>query len=269
MENEKIGIENLKKITMTPEEKSQVFQNILNTPLIAKPPIKSPYSFISVFTRHNLSYSLAFCLLLIFFGGASYTYFQKQSLENGRVAMINKGGISDNNSFRASNFNQKALPNNLNNTGSTTENSIPTDTKTGANAKMSASTISAPSATMMSPNDLKSARASQIIYQGTGFSFNYDSSAKITSGTLSGGGSYVEISSTDKYNSIHFYPGTLPNNFRPEFFASTTLINGKTFYHGDVQTENGIQRSYMYKKGGKTIVIQNDTLIDLGSIEIN
>ena len=82
MENDKIEIENLKKITMTAEEKARVFQNILNTPIPTKAPIKSPYSFVSMFQRHSLSYSLAFCLLLIFFGGATFNYFQNQNLQN-------------------------------------------------------------------------------------------------------------------------------------------------------------------------------------------
>lgn len=109
---------------------------------------------------------------------------------------------------------------------------------------------------------------SNTSYSGQGFSFNHDAGVNITSGNIPNG-TYVELSSGNKFNSIKFYPYNLPSNFNPSFFNQTTTINGKIFYYGSVQTDSGTETSYMYKKNGKTLVIQNATLIDLGSVEIN
>ncbi len=110
-------------------------------------------------------------------------------------------------------------------------------------------------------------------YSADGFSFNYDASGSVNSvksGITQDGSAYAEIldSGNKIVNTLHFYAGTLPPNFRPEFYTGTTIINGKTFYYGDVQTNGGVVREYMYKENGKTLLIQDSDLIDLGSVEI-
>lgn len=68
------GIEEIKEIKMTSEEKERVLQNILSSS--PKLPVKSPYlvrSFISIFHRRSLVYSLsAFCLVVILGSGTVF-----------------------------------------------------------------------------------------------------------------------------------------------------------------------------------------------------
>lgn len=108
-----------------------------------------------------------------------------------------------------------------------------------------------------------------LSFNGDGFSFNHDAGVTVRSGDIPNG-SYAELTSGNKFNSLKFYPGDTPSNFNSSFYTQTITINGKTFYYGSVVLNDGsTSTSYMYKNNGKTLVIQNNDLIDLGSIEIN
>lgn len=261
MEKEKtqIGIDEIKNIKMTSSEKSQIFENIINSPITSREPIKSPYSFVSIFKKYHLGYYGAiFCIVIILINGKYFSLNNQKAGYSTNVAImpeiLNKN-ITENNNFKTFNNDTNDLAVNYKKTNSQiTENN---------NKNLGVSS----SLTSMSQNN--SENINTKIYKGPGFSFSYDRNAKLTSGVIPSYGYYAEISDTNKFNSIHFYFSILPDNFRPEFFTDTTIINGKTFYFGDVQTENGIERSYMYKQDGKTVVIQNNYLIDLSSIEIN
>lgn len=109
-------------------------------------------------------------------------------------------------------------------------------------------------------------------YTDHGFSFGYTPSATVRSGSIQNG-YYSELTAPGDFVSVKFYPGALPSTYNSAFFTQSTMINGKTFKYGDVQTGGGVSRTYQYQKNGKTITIQlshtTSTLIDLGSIEIN
>jgi len=269
MKDEEIknGIKEIKRIKMTDEEKNKILFNILDFDALKEEPIKSPYLFKSFFQKRHFAYSLVIFLLLIAFGGSGIINYSKNKngnqistlgdikeqkdstssldIENSKIARI------DNNKI-----------NSLSKEKSISENSyIPQDAE--KEPPLSSSTTST-----MAPSLLSAKEENKKTYQGNYFSFDYNANAEINSGIISGYGYYVELKEADKFNSIHFYFNDLPDNFRYEFFTDTVVINGKTFLVGDVQTENGIERSYMYTKGEKTIIIQNDYLIDLNSIEI-
>lgn len=109
-------------------------------------------------------------------------------------------------------------------------------------------------------------------YNDHGYSFSYSTTSTIRSGSIPGG-YYAELTAPGDFVSVKFYPGALPSTYNSAFFTQSTMINGKTFKYGDVQTGGGVSRTYQYQKNGKTITIQlshtTSTLIDLGSIEIN
>lgn len=74
MKNNKLqnGIEEIKKITMTADEKKQVFENILNSSPVMKKPIHSPwmtFSFISQINKKQLAYFVIIPLIFILSGG--------------------------------------------------------------------------------------------------------------------------------------------------------------------------------------------------------
>jgi hypothetical protein len=270
MENKKsqIGIKQIQNIKMNTEEKEHLLQNVLNASASDTKPIKSPYSFVSMFQGNNFAYFGVILLLLIVLGsGNMILNYSKNG--NNQVAIIDNQGINSftpNTSIPTVGINGNTKETNP--LGSTTSPKSGGSVAQNNNDGRVSSSSPSPTAAMLAPT-MGGVKANQEIYQGSEFSFNYDASAKLTSGTIPNYGYYVELSTVKETNTIHFYSSVLPDNFRPDFFKDTTVINGKTFYFGDVQTENGIERSYMYKKDGKTIVIQNDYLIDLGSIEIN
>ncbi len=269
----KTEIEKIQNIKMTTEEKEQMLQSILSSPISIEKPIKSPYSFISLFQKNHLVYyGIIFFLIVsaIGGGGIAINFFQSKNTQNSQIAKINNE--------KTDTFSAKTNP-------VPTNTSAPKKDEVAMNApskkpatasplslnqtsgQNKTSATNQPNAMMFS---LKApATSSQKTYQGTGFSFAYSANAELTSGIIPNYGYYAEISEAGKTNTIHFYPNALPDNFNPESFTGTMDINGKTFYFSDVKTETGTERSYMYKQNGKTIVIQNDYLIDLNSIEIN
>lgn len=259
----KIGIEEIQKIKMTLNEKENVFKSILNNSVPITKPIKSPYSFISIFRNPVFYYATVFCLIVILGGGGMFlNYFKNQNGKNmENLAVVQNEKQIEKNPQQNSNAQNPQI---------IAKNTVDSPKKT-AKTPVGTSSLNTGFGAVSSalPTIQNNINKNEKRYQGNGFSFNYDASTKLTSGTIPNYGYYVEISTADKTNTIHFYSSVLPDNFRPEFFTGTMTINNKIFYFGDVQTENDIQRSYMYKKGGKTIVIQNDSLIDLNSIEIN
>ena len=90
MENEKIqnGIEEIQNIKMTTEEKGAILGNILSSPVQITKPIKSPYSFISIFQKNQFAYVGMVLLLVIILGGGEI-YFKNQAGQNtGNLATI-------------------------------------------------------------------------------------------------------------------------------------------------------------------------------------
>ena len=89
MENENIqnGIKEIKNIKMTQNEKENILKSVLNFSVPPKP-IKSPYSFISIFQRNHFAYYLAvFCLIMVLGGGK--IYFNNQAgQKTGNLATI-------------------------------------------------------------------------------------------------------------------------------------------------------------------------------------
>lgn len=89
MENENIqnGIKEIKNIKMTQNEKENILKSVLNFSLPQKP-IKSPYSFVSIFQRNHFAYYLAvFCLIMVLGGGE--IYFNNQAgQKTGNLATI-------------------------------------------------------------------------------------------------------------------------------------------------------------------------------------
>lgn len=91
MENEKIkdGIKEIKNIKMTSAEKSHMLENILNSPIIKTEPIKSPYSFFSLFPKNSLFYYsvvLALIVVIISKKDIILTYFQNENIQNTKIA---------------------------------------------------------------------------------------------------------------------------------------------------------------------------------------
>jgi len=74
MENKKLqnGIEDIKKIRMTLDEKKRIFDNIIGNSLPVKKPVYSPwmtYSFIAILNKRSLVYFVILPLILILTGG--------------------------------------------------------------------------------------------------------------------------------------------------------------------------------------------------------
>lgn len=150
-----IGIEEIQKIKMTLEEKERILGNVLSSPIQITKPIKSPYSFVSMFQRNQFAYFGVILLLLVVLGGGNMAinYFQG---ENTEIARINTGGIN-------------AFPTNTNNFNNTmpTTNGTPKNKNTTSSPSLSSSPLaqntnngsvssSGPSATMMAPTNLES-----------------------------------------------------------------------------------------------------------------
>jgi hypothetical protein len=98
MENNKtpIGIEEIRNIKMSTEEKNNILLGVLSAPIpeSSAKPIKSPYSFVSFFQRNHLAfYVTAMCLILIILGGGA-TFNYLQNTKNGNLAKVDTGGIS-------------------------------------------------------------------------------------------------------------------------------------------------------------------------------
>jgi hypothetical protein len=118
-----IGIEEIQKIKMTLEEKERILGNVLSSPIQITKPIKSPYSFISIFQKNQFAYFGVILLLLVVLGGGNLAvnYFQNQNTE---IARINTGGMN-------------AFPTNTNNFNNT--NTTPTTNGTQKNKNTSSS----------------------------------------------------------------------------------------------------------------------------------
>lgn len=89
MENEKIknGIKEIQNIRMTKNEKENTLKIILNSPTPIKP-IKSPYSFLSIFPkRYFINYAVAFCLIIVLSGGGIVSASQKSVPGNALYAL--------------------------------------------------------------------------------------------------------------------------------------------------------------------------------------
>jgi len=149
-----IGIEEIQKIKMTLEEKEHILGNVLSSPIQITKPIKSPYSFVSIFQKNQFAYFGAILLLLIVLGGGNMTlnYFQNQ---NTKIARINTGGI---NTFptNTENFNNtmptiNGTRKNKNTTSSPSLPSSPLTKNTNKNANNGSISSSGPTATMIAP----------------------------------------------------------------------------------------------------------------------
>lgn len=95
MKNTKIpiGIEEIQKIKMTLEEKERILGNVLSSPIQITKPIKSPYSFVSMFQRNQFAYFGVILLLLIVLGGGNMILNYSKN-GNNQIARINTGGTN-------------------------------------------------------------------------------------------------------------------------------------------------------------------------------
>ena len=112
MEEEKIknGIKEIQNIKMTALEKENVLKNILNNsvPATKTKPIKSPYSFVSLFQNPMLYYAVLFIIVAGIGGGNIYLKNQKNKNPNNLAFIPNY-----NNSTNPENKNQEISINNM------------------------------------------------------------------------------------------------------------------------------------------------------------
>ncbi len=77
--NIKIGINEIKKIVMTSDEKSRVYNNILNNQIKYNEKVKSPwyfYSFSYISSKSKFAYLIIIPLILLFLGGLLFLHQQ-------------------------------------------------------------------------------------------------------------------------------------------------------------------------------------------------
>ncbi|MEI6581191.1 MAG: DUF5667 domain-containing protein [bacterium] len=76
----KIGVEEIRNIKMTPKEKKLVLENVLTFPISITQPVRSPFTFISIFQKHHFAFYSMASLLVIVLSSGGVAFASQESL---------------------------------------------------------------------------------------------------------------------------------------------------------------------------------------------